>query len=93
VVEPWCSGDDFSLHFAYTNEFSIGQQSADWLAEKDAAHKSKFETNQKNWLEELAKKWKAEEDEWQDAAKNRKADVEDASAQLVLAQVVFHPTN
>ena len=47
-------------------------------------HKSKFETNQKNRLDELARKRKLEEEERLDAAKNRKQ-VAEASAQLVLA--------
>jgi hypothetical protein len=47
-------------------------------------HKTKVETNQKNWLEELAKKRKAEEEEHLDVAKNCKA-VAEASAQLVQA--------
>jgi hypothetical protein len=51
------------MHLAYTSEFSGGQQTAGWLAEKATAHKTKFETNQKNQLEDLAKKRKAEEEE------------------------------
>jgi ATP-dependent 26S proteasome regulatory subunit len=51
------------LHLAYNSEFSEGQQTAGWLSEKATVHKSKFETNQKNLLNDLAKKRKAEEDE------------------------------
>ncbi len=54
------------------------------MSDKATAHKTKFETNQKNRLDELAKKRKAEEEEWIDAAKNQKA-VAEASAQLVQA--------
>ncbi len=48
----------------------------------NTAHRTKFETDQKNRLDELAKKRKAEKDEQIDAAKNHKA-VAEASAQLV----------
>ncbi len=72
------------MHLAYTSEFNGGQKTADWLAEKATAHKTKFETDQKNRLENFAKKRKAEEEEQIDVAKNRKA-VAEASAQLVLA--------
>ena len=53
------------------------------LAEKATAHKTKFETDQKNRLEDLVKKRREEEEEQIDMAKNRKA-VAEASAQLVL---------
>ena len=72
------------MHLAYTSEFSGGPQTAGWLSDKVTAHKMKFETDQKNWLNELAKKRKAEEEERIDVAKNRKA-VAEASAQLVQA--------
>ena len=72
------------MHIAYTSEFSGGAQTAGWLSGKGTAHRTKFETDQKNRLDELAKKRKAEEDERIDAAKNRKA-VAEASAQLVQA--------
>jgi hypothetical protein len=74
----------FPLHFAYSAEFGSRKQSTLWLSEKSLEHKSKFETDQKNRLDELARKRKAEEEEHLDAAKNRKQ-VADASAQLVLA--------
>jgi hypothetical protein len=38
------------MHLAYTSEFSGGQQTAGWLAEKATAHKTKFETDQENKL-------------------------------------------
>jgi len=44
------------MHLAYTSEFSGGPQTAGWLSDKATAHKTKFETNQKNRLDELAKK-------------------------------------
>jgi hypothetical protein len=72
------------MHIGYTSEFGTGQQTAGWLLEKAMAHKTKFETDQKNRLEELTKKKKAKEEEHLDAAKNRKA-VTEASAQLVAA--------
>jgi hypothetical protein len=59
-------------------------QTAGWLSGKATAQRTKFETDQKNWLDELAKKRKAEKDERIDAAKNHKA-VAEASAQLVQA--------
>jgi hypothetical protein len=62
-------------------EFGSGKQSALWLLEKSLEHKSKFETDQKKFLDKLARKRKAEEEERLDAAKNRKQ-VAEASAQL-----------
>jgi hypothetical protein len=84
VVEPWCGGVASSKHLAYTSEFSGGPQTAGWLSDTATAHKTKFETEQKNQLDELVKKRKAEEEKQIDAAKNRKA-VAEASAQLVQA--------
>ena len=72
------------MHIGYTSVFGTGQKTAGWLSEKATAHKTKFETNQKNQLKELTKKRKAEEEEHLDAAKKQKAVVE-ASAQLVAA--------
>ena len=72
------------MHIGYTSEFSGGAQTAGWLSGKATAHQTKFETNQKNRLDELGEKRKAEEDKRIDAAKNRKA-VAEASAQLVQA--------
>jgi hypothetical protein len=61
------------MHIGYTSEFSGGAQTAGWLSAKATAHKTKFETDQKNRQEERI-----------DAAKNCKA-VAEASAQLVQA--------
>jgi hypothetical protein len=72
------------MHIGYTSEFSGGPQTAGWLSGKATAHKTKFDTDQKNQLDELAKKRKAEEEERIDVAKNRKA-VAEAHAQLVKA--------
>jgi hypothetical protein len=72
------------MHIGYTSVFGTGKKTAGWLSEKATAHKTKFETNQKNRLKELTKKRKAEEEEHLDAAKKQKAVVE-ASAQLVAA--------
>jgi hypothetical protein len=72
------------MHIGYTSEFSGGPQTAGWLSGKATAHQTKFETNRKNRLDELAKKWKAEEEERIAVAKNCKA-VAEASAQLVQA--------
>jgi hypothetical protein len=72
------------MHIGYTSEFSGSLQTAGWLSGKATAHKTKFETDQKNQLNELAKKRKAEEEERIDATKNHKA-VAEASAQLVQA--------
>ncbi len=44
------------MHIGYTSEFGTGQQTAGWLLEKATLHKTRFETNQKNWLKELSKK-------------------------------------
>jgi len=74
----------FPLHLAYSAEFGSGKQSASWLSEKSSEHKSKFKTDQKNRLDELARKRKLEEEEQLGAAKNRKQ-VAEASTQLVLA--------
>jgi hypothetical protein len=71
------------LHLAYTNEFSAGQQTAGWLAEKAMVYKTKFETDQKNWLDDLARKRKAKE-ERKGAVKHRQA-VATASERLVEA--------
>ena len=84
VVERWCGGVASSNASSITSEFSGGPQTAGWLSDKATAHKTKFETEQKNQLDELVKKRKAEEEERIDAAKNRKA-VAEASAQLVQA--------
>jgi hypothetical protein len=46
------------MHIGYTSEFSGGPQTAGWLSGKATAHKTKFDTNQKNRLNELAKKGK-----------------------------------
>jgi hypothetical protein len=53
----------FPMHLEYTSEFSGGPQTAGWLSDKAMAHKSKFETDQQNQLNELTKKRKAEEEE------------------------------
>jgi hypothetical protein len=57
------------MHIGYTSDFSGGAQTAGWLSGKATAHKTKLETDQKNRLDELAKKRKAEEKERIDAAK------------------------
>jgi hypothetical protein len=68
----------------YNSKKWWSHQTAGWLSGKATAQRTKFETDQKNWLDELAKKRKAEKDERIDAAKNHKA-VAEASAQLVQA--------
>jgi signal recognition particle subunit SEC65 len=72
------------MHLEQMLEFGSGKQSAGWLAEKAKMHKTKFETDQKNRLDDLAKKRKAEEDERKDAARFRQT-VSAASKQLVEA--------
>jgi flagellar biosynthesis component FlhA len=64
--------------------FSGGRQTAGWLSGKATAYRTKFETNQKNQLNELVKQRKAEEEDQIDAVKNCKP-VAEASAQLVQA--------
>jgi len=65
--KKWCSHEVvvmfFPLHFAYSAEFGSGKQSALLLLEKSLEHKSKFETDKKNRLDELARKRKLEEEE------------------------------
>jgi hypothetical protein len=51
------------MHIGYTSEFGTGQQTAGWLSDKAMAHKMKFETDQRNQIEELTKKRKAGEEE------------------------------
>jgi hypothetical protein len=70
------------MHLEQTLEFGAGKQSAGWLSEKATMHKSKFEMDQKNRLDDLAKKRKAEEDERKDAVRFRQT-VSTASEQLV----------
>jgi hypothetical protein len=72
------------MHIGYTSELGSSQKTAGWLSDKATAHKTKFEPDQKNRLEELWKRRKAKEEERLDAAKNQKA-VAEASAQLVQA--------
>jgi len=72
------------MHLEHTLEFGSGKQSAGWLSEKATMHRTKFETDQKNRLDDLAKKRKAEEDERKDAARFRQT-VSAASEQLVEA--------
>ena len=56
-LKKWWSQDVMEMllpmHLMYTYEFSGGQQTAGWLAEKTTAHKTKFEANQKNQLNVL----------------------------------------
>jgi len=79
------------MHLAYTSEFSGGQQTAGWKDEKATAHKTKFETNQKNWLEDLAKKRGRLRKRSKLTEKKTKTVVE-ASAQLVLVSAMFNST-
>jgi hypothetical protein len=72
------------MHLEHTFGFGAGQQTAGWLLEKASMHKTKFEMDQKNRLDDLAKKRKAEEDERWDAARFRQT-VSAASEQLVEA--------
>jgi hypothetical protein len=45
----------FPLHLDYAMEFSGSEQNTDWLMQKAASHKSKFETGQQNRETEKAK--------------------------------------
>jgi hypothetical protein len=72
------------MHLEQTFEFGAGKQTAGWLSEKARMHKTKFETDQKNRLDDLAKKRKAEEEQRKDAARFRQT-VSAASKQLVEA--------
>jgi hypothetical protein len=72
------------MHLEQTFEFGAGKQTAGWLSEKATMHKTKFETKQKNRLDDLAKKRKAEEEERKDSARFRQT-VSAASEQLVEA--------
>ncbi len=71
-------------------EFSGGNQNTDWLTQKAALHKSKFEMDQHNRETEIAKKRAAEEEEHKEAAKYRKV-VADSSVELVAALKQFAP--
>jgi len=72
------------MHLEHTFEFGAGKKTAGWLSEKASMHKTKFETDQKNRLDDLAKKRKAEEEERRDAARFHQT-VSAASEQLVEA--------
>jgi len=72
------------MHLEHTFKFGAGKQTAGWLSEKVSMHKTKFETDQKNRLDDLAKKRKAEEDECRDAARLHQT-LSAASEQLVEA--------
>jgi hypothetical protein len=86
--KKWWSGGVVELllemHLEQTLEFGAGKQPAGWLSEKATMHKTKFEMNQKNRLDDLAKKRKPEEEERKDAARFRQT-VSAASKQLVEA--------
>jgi hypothetical protein len=72
------------MHLEHTFKFGAGKQTAGWLSEKASMHKTKFEMDQKNRLDDLAKKRKAEEDECRDAARLHQT-LSAASEQLVEA--------
>jgi hypothetical protein len=59
MSKKWWSRDVVEMllpmHLANTSEFNGGQKKAGWLSEKATAHKSKFETDQKNRLDDAAK--------------------------------------
>jgi hypothetical protein len=46
------------MHLEHTFGFGAGQQTAGWLLEKASMHKTKFEMDQKNRLDDLAKQKK-----------------------------------
>jgi hypothetical protein len=52
----------FPLHLDNTMEFSGGDQNTDWLTQKAASHKSKFEMDQHNKETKIAKRRAAEEE-------------------------------
>jgi carbonic anhydrase len=70
------------MHLEQMFKFGAGKQTASWLSEKAMMHKTKFETDQKNRLDDLVKKRKAEEEKCRDAARFRKTFFA-ASKQLV----------
>jgi hypothetical protein len=72
------------MHLEHMFEFGAGQQNSGRVSGKASMHKTKFETDQKNRLDDLAKKRKAEEDGCRDAARFCQA-VSAASGQLVEA--------
>ncbi len=86
--QDYKKGDDACDEYVEAHNYLLlldkKYQSKKWWIENAMAHKTKFKTDQKNWLDELAKKRISEEEEQLDAAKNRKA-VAEASVQLVLA--------
>jgi hypothetical protein len=46
------------MHLEHTFEFGAGKQTADWLLEKAMMHKTKFEMDQKNRLDDLGRRGK-----------------------------------
>jgi hypothetical protein len=72
----------FSSHLDYNSVFGTGKQNAGWLENQKAAAKSKFEIDQKNREDEIARKRALKEEERKEAAKNRKM-VAESTTQLV----------
>jgi len=61
--------------------FGSDKQSVEWLLGRVEKAKGKFETDQKNWEAEIARKRKLEEEETKEAAQNRKV-VAESSAKM-----------
>ncbi len=58
------------LHVKYMPDYSNGAQNASWLEGKAVEHRGKFNADQKNQENELARKHAVEEEEHLEAAKN-----------------------
>ena len=69
-------------HLHHLKAFGNSKQDASWLEKQKVVTKSKFELDQKNQEDEIARKRAIEENERMEAAKNRKAMAE-ASDRLV----------
>ncbi len=79
---PQVTGLLLSCHLEYNEPFGNGKQNAAWLENQKVAAKSKFEIDQKNRKDEIARKRAVEEEEERkEAAKNRM--VAESTAQLV----------
>jgi len=69
------------LHLEHMKVFGSDKQSVEWLLGRVEKAKGKFETDQKNWEAEIARKRKLEEEETKEAAQNRKV-VAESSAKM-----------
>jgi hypothetical protein len=92
MPKTWWSADVLSLllalHLQSTAQYSVCEQSLDWFGGKAVEARTKFERDQKNHELEIRVKRQKEEDEQEDASKNRKL-VADSSVKLTEALAAF----